>query len=149
MKIIAPAPVIFLLTVIVGFILHYFVHIYVFASSMLTSILSAILFMAGVLIAGWALQTMSAANVSPNPYTPTARLIVSGPYQYSRNPMYLSITLVYLAIALMVNSLWFFMLLIPMLILVWRGIIQREEIFLETAFGEQYKNYKKRVRCWL
>lgn len=149
MKIIAPAPVIFLLTVIVGFILHYFVPIYVFASSMLTSILSAILFMAGVLIAGWALQTMSAANVSPNPYTPTARLIVSGPYQYSRNPMYLSITLVYLAIALMVNSLWFFMLLIPMLILVWRGIIQREEIFLEAAFGEQYKNYKKRVRCWL
>ena len=149
MKIIAPAPVIFLLTVIVGFILHYFIPIYFFASSMLTSILSAILFMAGVLIAGWALKTMSAANVSPNPYTPTARLIVSGPYQYSRNPMYLSITLVYLAIAMMVNSLWFFMLLIPMLILVWRGIIQREEIFLEAAFGEQYKNYKKRVRCWL
>ena len=29
------------------------------------------------------------------------------------------------------------------------GGIQREEIFLEAYFGEQYKAYKKRVRCWL
>lgn len=149
MKIIAPAPVIFLFTVIAGFILQYFMPIYVFAASILISVLSAILFIAGILIAGWALQTMRTANVSPNPYTPTARLIIAGPYQYSRNPMYLSITLVYLAIALLLNSLWFFVLLIPMILLVWWGIIQREEIFLEAYFGEQYKNYKKKVRCWL
>jgi len=149
MKIIAPAAIIFLFTVIAGFVLQYFVPLYVFSSSILISVLYASLFIVGILIAGWALQTMKAANVSSRPYTPTAKLVIAGPYQYSRNPMYLAMILVYLSIAFLFNSLWFFVLLIPLLSLVFWGVIQPEEKFLAVYFGEEYRNYKKRVRCWL
>ncbi|MFT4837417.1 MAG: protein-S-isoprenylcysteine O-methyltransferase Ste14 [Psychromonas sp.] len=148
MKIIAPAQIIFLFTVIAGFILQYVAPVHFFASGIFILVLSTIVLIAGILIAVWALKTMKTEKVSPNHYTPTAKLIVAGPYQYSRNPMYISMILVYLGITLLLNSLWFFVLLMPMSILVCRGIIQPEEMFLEAYFGEEYKNYKKRVRRW-
>jgi len=65
------------------------------------------------------------------------------------HPLYLALTLIYAGIALMVNSIWALLLLIPINIIISRFVIQREEEYLERTFGEDYKRYKTRVRRWI
>ena len=76
-------------------------------------------------------------------------LVINGPFQFTRNPLYLSLTLVYSGIALLVNAFWA-LLMLPFVLLVMRqGVIDREECYLERKFGEEYLRYKARVRRWL
>lgn len=97
----------------------------------------------------WALLVMLVEKTSPNPYRETRTIVSKGPYQYSRNPMYLGMTGLYLAFAFYAGSFWFFLLLFPVLSLLQRCVIRREESYLESRFGQQYNDYKNRVRRWL
>jgi len=80
---------------------------------------------------------------------PSIALVKTGLYKYSRNPMNISMTLLYLGITFLINSLWLLILVIPVLIVVQKGVIEREKSYLETKFGEEYLEYKKRVRRWI
>ena len=71
------------------------------------------------------------------------------PYRFSRNPIYVALTGLYLGIAVMLNSLWLIVLLAPLLIVMRLGVIQREEAYLEAKFGAEYTDYKTRVRRWI
>src|ERR1041384_6442375 len=82
------------------------------------------------------------AGTSPNPWKPVTALVVSGPYRWTRNPMYLGLTLWYLGITAWVNTLR------PLLALHF-GVIRREEAYLERQFGGEYRRYKATVRRWL
>ncbi|HJT54985.1 MAG TPA: isoprenylcysteine carboxylmethyltransferase family protein [Ktedonobacteraceae bacterium] len=96
-----------------------------------------------------AFQRMTRAGTNVNPTEPTTILITEGPFKYTRNPLYLSLTLFYAGIAALVNTLWA-MLLLPIILLVMnRGVVAREERYLECKFGEQYIQYKARVRRWI
>ena len=149
MKIIAPPPLIYFLTIVEGVILQYYAPFYIFEPNIPILMLAIILFVAGSVLLIWSVLTMKAVKTSVNPYKTTTTLVIEGPYKFSRNPIYLALTSFYISIALVYNSLWLFLLLIPMLTLLWWGVIQREEIQLEDRFGEAYIAYKKRVRCWL
>jgi protein-S-isoprenylcysteine O-methyltransferase Ste14 len=59
------------------------------------------------------------------------------------------LTLLYLGVSLLINSLWIVLLVIPLLGVIQRGVIAREEVYLERKFGEEYLNYKSRVRRWV
>ena len=76
-------------------------------------------------------------------------LITSGPYGFSRNPMYLAWNGIYLAIALLVNTWWLVILLPGLLLFTHYFVIRREEILLERQFGEQYREYCARVPRYL
>jgi protein-S-isoprenylcysteine O-methyltransferase Ste14 len=89
------------------------------------------------------------AGTTPNPYRPTTALVVAGPYRLTRNPMYLGFTLMYLGVTFWVNTLWPLLLLPIVLIVMQRGVIAREEAYLERRFGDEYRRYKARVRRWL
>lgn len=89
------------------------------------------------------------AGTSPSPYRPSTSLVVSGPYRFTRNPMYLGFTLLYLGVTFWVNSLWPVLLLPLVIVLMQRGVIQREEAYLERRFGEEYRQYRASVRRWL
>ena len=78
-----------------------------------------------------------------------AGALALGPLRLTRNPFYLSLTLLYTGMALMVNSLWTILLLPGALIVIRYGVINREERFLEQKFGEQYLGYKAKVRRWM
>ena len=80
---------------------------------------------------------------------PTAAIVTDGAFRYSRNPMYLSLTLLYLGIASLINSLWVLLLVVPLLVVVQRGVVEREERYLERTFGEEYRDYRTRVRRWV
>lgn len=89
------------------------------------------------------------ANTPLVPFEPTTAIVDSWPYSFSRNPVYLSMTLLYVAIALVFNTAWPLLLLPLVLLVMHRGVILREERYLDGKFGDQYRDYKLRVRRWL
>ena len=95
------------------------------------------------------LVTFLRAQTSPNPRRPAARLVTGGPYRFTRNPMYLGFTFLYLGASAWMNSLWPVLLLPVVLIVMQRGVIAREEAYLERRFGAEYRAYRGRVRRWL
>ena len=80
---------------------------------------------------------------------PASSLQTTGIYAISRNPMYAGLALVYLGITCLAGN-WWNLILFPLLILIIQEyIIKREEKYLQLEFGEQYAEYKKKVRRWL
>jgi protein-S-isoprenylcysteine O-methyltransferase Ste14 len=63
--------------------------------------------------------------------------------------MYLGFTLIYLGVSVWINALWPIVLLPLVLLVMQRGVIHREEAYLERRFGAAYREYRARVRRWL
>jgi protein-S-isoprenylcysteine O-methyltransferase Ste14 len=89
------------------------------------------------------------AGTSPNPWRPASALVTSGPYGFSRNPMYLGFTFLYIGVTCWSNSLWPLLPLPFILLYMDRDIIAKEEAYLERRFGDSYREYRGRVRRWL
>lgn len=107
------------------------------------------LFLALGMIGFAAIVAFRRAGTSPNPWRPTTAMVTGGPYRFTRNPMYLGFTLLYLGTTCWVNTLWPLLVLPVILILMQRLVIEREERYLETRFGEEYLKYRSRVRRWI
>ena len=103
----------------------------------------------GVLLLGWFERAMRQADTPTSPYKPVAHIATEGPFRYTRNPGYLSMAMIYTAIASLANALWAILLLPVALLVIQRGVIEREERYLERDFGEGYLRYKAQVRRWI
>ncbi len=88
-------------------------------------------------------------NTSFKPHEPSTALITEGPYRYSRNPMYLALSLLYAGIAITADGPWTLALLAPLLVVLHYGVIIREERYLERKFSDDYRRYKATTRRWL
>ena len=107
-----------------------------------------------LLIAG--LGFMAAARVhftrtgqSPIPWKPSPSLILQGPYRYTRNPMYVGMTLVELGVGLAANNLWISLFAVLALVIVHFIAVRPEERYLSEKFGESYNDYLTQVRRYL
>jgi protein-S-isoprenylcysteine O-methyltransferase Ste14 len=80
--------------------------------------------------------------------TPTA-LVETGPFRWTRNPMYLFGAVAYAGLALLLLEPWSLALLPLVMVVLHRGVVLREEAFLERRFGDSYRQYKASVRRWL
>ncbi len=96
-----------------------------------------------------ALMAFRRAGTDPRPWVPAASLVVTGPYRFTRNPMYVGLTCLYLGVSFWTNALWALALLPIVLAVMTFGVIMREEAYLERHFGEPYRAYRSRVRRWL
>jgi len=76
-------------------------------------------------------------------------VITTGPYRFSRNPIYLSFTLLQLGLGTWANSAWVVGMLIPALLLMSYGVIAREERYMARKFGDEYLRYRASVRRWI
>jgi protein-S-isoprenylcysteine O-methyltransferase Ste14 len=103
----------------------------------------------GVALAALAVRNFRLAGTSVVPGEPSTALVVAGPYQITRNPIYIGFVLAYFGLAVMLTSVWVLLLLIPVLMILQRGVVEREEDYLERQFGESYRRYKARVPRWL
>jgi protein-S-isoprenylcysteine O-methyltransferase Ste14 len=83
------------------------------------------------------------------PVRPATALITEGPFRFTRNPLYLSLALLYLGIGLWLGALWPIVLLPALMLLVQQLVVLREEAYLESRFGDAYRTYRNRVRRWL
>ena len=110
---------------------------------------------------GWLLVAMAAALFlysikqfrmagTPLPGNkPTTAIVRTGPYRFSRNPIYVAFSIFQLGIASWVNSMWLIATLIAAVALMASVVIPREERYLERRFGADYLEYKRSVRRWL
>ena len=146
--VIAPPPLIYLAGLAAGLILGAAVPI-PFLARGAASVIGAVLIAAALGLALWGTRTMRRAGTSVRPDVPTTALVTTGPFGFSRNPLYVALTLLYAGIAIAARSLWALLLLIGVLAVVHRGVIGREERYLEQKFGVDYLQYKARVRRWL
>ena len=143
-----PPPLLYLLGLAVGFILHLLAPRSVVPRP-LAYVLAIVFLVAGIWLGSWARSHLKRRGTPVDPRRPTTALVTDGPYRYSRNPLYLRVTLLYLGFAFLVNDVWFLAVLPVVLIVLYFGIISREERYLEAKFGDDYRAYKANVRRWL
>ena len=102
-----------------------------------------------VTIAMWGRRAMHAAGTNISPLRPATAVVTNGPFRFSRNPLYVSLTLLYLGLTLAFNTWWGIVGLVPLLIVMHYGVVVREERYLEQKFGETYRQYRSTVRRYL
>ncbi len=112
-------------------------------------IAGVIVVVAGIAIMPPVLRRFRRAGTTFDVRKPASALIVDGPYQFSRNPAYVALTLWYIGAGLILNNGWILLLMLPLLIIMDRWVVPREERHLIAKFGEQYVHYKATVRRWL
>ena len=121
-----------------------------------SSLAPTVLWIAGPLLLGVGLSIIALsyreffkAKTTLRPDRGANALIPTGPFAYSRNPLYVAVMIVIIGIGVWVNSLWMIGMLVPLYFSMSRWVIAPEERYLESRFGQQYLDYKKLVRRWL
>lgn len=143
-----PPPLLYLVPLLVGMAIQKFRRFSILPNRMARP-LGAILLVTGLATNIWGVRTMRRAQTPLNPTQPVKHLVTSGPFQFSRNPLYTGMTLIYLGITNLVNSGWPLLFLPAILLTMRQRVIGREEQYLERKFGNEYLEYKQGVRRWL
>jgi len=147
-NVVAFPPLLFGATLLIGVLLSYiFPTPFLARPTALT--IGLVLFGIGVITLLLAFQGMIQHKTTIHPKGATTAIVSNGLYRYTRNPMYLSLTLIYVGVSVATNAWWGLLLLIPLLMVVQKGIVEREEQYLTQKFGEEYLSYKAQVRRWL
>ena len=103
----------------------------------------------GILFIVTAIPTMLRGHGTLNTAAPSASLVTSGPYAFSRNPMYMGLVLVYSGLVCIFAVTWAIPILLLLILYTQVGVITPEERYLDRTFGDTYRVYRKRVRRWL
>ncbi len=143
-----PPPLIYLVPLVLGLVLDRKRHL-PFLPRGAARALGWPLVGGGLALNGWFLRTIRETGVPIRTDKPVPRLTTEGPFRYSRNPSYLALAMIYAGIAVLRNSLWAILVLPLVVFVIQREVIGREERYLESAFGEEYLAYKRRVRRWM
>ena len=143
-----PPPLTYLLTLLLGLVLDRRLHV-PFLPQGVARLLGWPLVAGGMALTTWFIRTMRGADTTLDVNKPVSSLVQDGPFRYSRNPGYLSLAMLYAGIAILRNALWAILLLPLVVLIIQRELIEREERYLERAFGEEYLAYKRRVRRWV
>lgn len=140
-------PFVFLMAIVLGVALNTAWSLPFVTSSLrwigpLVSICAALLFLLSV-------REFRAAGTSVQRTGRTTMIVGTGPYRFSRNPIYLAFILLVLGLSVWLNDLWLLVTLIPAIALLALLVIPQEERFLEGEFRDEYLSYKAAVRRWL
>jgi protein-S-isoprenylcysteine O-methyltransferase Ste14 len=149
LRIVAPPPVLYIGALLIGIALHVAFPLRIFTASSAPGMLGVLLIVLSAAFARWAFWTMRQIGTTANPRKPSEALAVSGPFRFSRNPIYVAMTGLYAGASILANAVWPLLLLPPLLLLMDWGVIRREERYLSVKFGDAYVDYMARVRRWL
>ncbi len=111
--------------------------------------LGTVLVAAGTALFVWALALFRRIRTGIMPDAPARRVVTVGPYRWSRNPMFVAFTAIYLGLAWLANTVWPLILLPVVVLVVTRTVIACEERYMRRRFGEAYDRYCARVARWL
>lgn len=145
---VARPPLIFLGSILVGSILHFSWPVRLVPNPLAVPLGGSFVAVSVILFA-LAVRELRQARTGIRTNQPTTAIVARGPYRFSRNPIYVSFALLQLGVAIWVNSAWILGTLVPTLGIIRYGVIAREEAYLERKFGQEYRQYKGRVRRWL
>jgi protein-S-isoprenylcysteine O-methyltransferase Ste14 len=147
-RVLFPPPLVYVAALLLGLRLQSSFPLPLLLPKTLRTFFSGALLGTGITIGALAIREMKSVGTNVQPQQPTTALVVEGPYRFTRNPIYLSMTLIYSGLAMLTNALWPLLLLPLPLQLLKRGVIEREEHYLEHKFGERYQKYKESVPRW-
>ena len=146
--VIAPPPLIYLGGLAVGFVLEALLPGGSFPGHV-HHVVGALALLLGLGLLGWWMRSFRRADTPMPPWEPTRTLVTDGPYRLTRNPAYLADVLVYAGIALLADAPWALLPLPLVVLLIDRGVIAREESYLQRRFGAAYLDLKARTRRWI
>lgn len=141
-------PVMLLVMILVGFALEQLWPLTIGVGQW-SWLIGPIVAASAIVVFIWAVLTMQRGGGSIPTGEPTEAILSSGPYRFSRNPIYLSMVMLLIGIGFWAASFWFLLLAVIAVLLFNWCVISREEIYLERKFDEEYLSYKSRVRRWL
>jgi protein-S-isoprenylcysteine O-methyltransferase Ste14 len=145
--VIAPPPLLYAVPLVAGLLFQRWHPIRILTPSIATIV--GIVCVALGFVGLPAVVAFRRANTSPKPWVPSTALVTTGPYRFTRNPMYLGFTLLYLGVAFWTNAVWPLLFLPIVLVVMHYGVVMREEAYMALTFGEQYQRYREQVRRWL
>ncbi len=147
---IIPPPIIFFALILMGFIAQWLSPLNLMFYKWSTRLLIVFpIFIASGLIATNAIMIMKKNKTAINFNNSTTKFIIEGSFRFTRNPLYLSLLLVMGCIVVGANSAWHLFAFVFLFLFFNFGVVAREEQYLENIFGEEYIQYKNRVRRWI
>jgi len=111
--------------------------------------LGGLLLLLVALHGGWGLLTFRRMDTTPEPNGVASALLTSGPFRWTRNPLYLGLATLQVCFGVLLDSAWVLGMALVLVLLLDRLVIVREEVRLRAQFGEVYEAYARRVRRWL
>ena len=143
-----PPPFIFLISILIGLGLNRARPMSVVPEN-LAMPLGVAFVIASIALAFLGFRELGRHKTTIRPDEPSSAIVKTGPYRFTRNPLYVALSALQLGIGLWMNNLWVALMLIPVGIIMTTQVIAREEAYLERAFGEDYLRYKASVRRWI
>ncbi len=144
-----PVPWVFVLVYLIGVAAEYFRPLHIGGQVTYFTFAGGIILGIGAAIAGWGLLTFRMARTTTVPGETSSQMVTWGPYRFSRNPMYVGLTIAYLGEAVLLRQVWPALFLPLVIAYVQWIVIPLEESKLHEAFGDAYNSYRARVHRWL
>ncbi|MBI3516002.1 MAG: isoprenylcysteine carboxylmethyltransferase family protein [Proteobacteria bacterium] len=142
-------PIAWALAVLAALALHWLMPLPVMPATAPAGWVGGAVFALAFALAVWAIATITRAGSKVPTNRPTTTIVDTGPYRFTRNPIYLGMFLGLVGLAIAVDSLWLLVALVPFALVIRTGVVAREEAYLERKFGDAYRRYRSRVRRWL
>lgn len=145
-----PPPLVFVSMMLVGAVWQAFVlDVHLPVTRTLRVTIAVVVGLLSASLAGWAHGYFRRTGQDARPWKPTPSLILDGPYRFTRNPMYVAMLLLQIAIGIGVDVPWTIAFAPLSLLLVHFLAVRPEEAYLEDKFGDEYRRYKSAVRRYV
>ena len=142
-------PLAWALAVLAGLVLDWLAPLPFLPEDWPAGLLGAVVFVLALALAIWAIDTMTRAGTNVPTNRPTTAIVESGPYRFTRNPIYLGMFGGLIGLGIAFDNPWLLLLMALFALVIRYGVVVREEAYLERMFGDAYRGYRRRVRRWL
>jgi protein-S-isoprenylcysteine O-methyltransferase Ste14 len=145
-----PPPLVFLgLMGVAALVQHFVTRVTVPIPSLPRFVLAALFGLPGIALLVQAQGLFKRSGQHPAPWKPSPELVLAGIYRFSRNPMYLGMTLITIGVAFAADDVWMIAAAFVALTIVHVIAVLPEEAYLGEKFGDAYAQYKAKVRRYL
>jgi protein-S-isoprenylcysteine O-methyltransferase Ste14 len=142
-------PLIWLVGAVISALVHFFVIRLPIMRYELCLVCGSVLVVLAPTLALSALVTLKKAGTNVDPAKPALTIVLGGPFRFTRNPMYLALCLLQVALGFFLNDWITLLFVVPLVLVLHYGVILREERYLTAKFGEPYLQLKRDVRRWI
>ena len=142
-------PLAWAVAVIAGLVLDWLAPLPFLPEDWPAGLLGAVVFVLALVLAIWAIDTMTRAGTNVPTNRPTTAIVEGGPYRFTRNPIYMGMFGGLIGLGIAFDNPWLLAMLVPFALVIRYGVVAREEAYLERTFGDAYRGYRRRVRRWL
>jgi len=146
--VIAFPPLIWLVNIVISVLVHLFVQIPIMRYG-ICLVCGIVFIILAPTLAVSAFRTMKSAGTNVHPSEPALTIVRGGPFRFTRNPLYLALCLLQIALGFFLNDWITLLFVVPLTVIFHYGVVLREERYLTAKFGESYLQYKREVRRWI